>query len=173
MKDKHFAFWPPGLPRSLPPADTTLHACLEATARRFPDKPATIFQDEILSWAEIRARAHALAGYLQTVCGVRRGDRVLLDMQNGAEWVIACFAILRADAVAVPVAPMYVAAELAHYIEDSDAKVAIVEMEIASRFAGIPLEHLIVAGETPLGSHEPSPSVARPGDLCLMPYTSG
>jgi fatty-acyl-CoA synthase len=173
MKDRHFAFWPPDLPRSLAPARTTLHACLEATALRFPDKPATIFQDEILSWAEVRKRAYALAGYLQAVCGVRRGDRVLLDMQNGAEWVIACFAILRADAVAVPVAPMYVAAELAHYLEDSDARVAIAEKDIASRFAGLPLEHLIVVGETRLGNHEPSPSVARPGDLCLMPYTSG
>lgn len=173
MKDKHVAFWPPGLPRSLPAADTTLHACLEATARRFPDKPATIFQDEVLSWAEVHTRVDALAGYLQQVCGVRRGDRVLLDMQNGAEWVIACFAILRADAVVVPVAPMYVATELAHYLEDSDARVAMVEKDVASRFAGLPLKHLVVAGETRLGSYEPSPSVARPGDLCLMPYTSG
>lgn len=173
MEYRHFAFWPPDLPRSLAPARTTLHACLEATALRVPDKPATIFQDEILSWAEVRQRAHALAGYLQAVCGVRRGDRVLLDMQNGAQWVIACFAILRADAVAVPVAPMYVAAELAHYLEDSDARVAITENDIASRFAGLPLEHLIVAGETRIGNHEPSASVARPGDLCLMPYTSG
>jgi fatty-acyl-CoA synthase len=173
VKYRHFAFWPPDLPRSLAPADTTLHACLEATALRFPDKPATIFQDEVLSWAEIRTRVDALAGYLQQVCGVRRGDRVLLDMQNGADWVIACFAILRADAVAVPVAPMNVTAELAQYIEDSDAKVAIVEKEVVSRFAGLPLEHLIVPGETALGRHEPAPSVARPGDLCLMPYTSG
>jgi fatty-acyl-CoA synthase len=170
---RHFAFWPPGLPRGLPPADTTLHACLDATAQRFPDKPATIFQDEILSWAEVRTRAYALAGYLQAVCGVRRGDRVLLCMQNGAHWVIACFAILRVDAIVVPLAPMNVAQELAHYIEDSDAKVAIVEQDVASRFAGLPLEHLIVAGETQLGRHDPAPSVARPGDLCMMPYTSG
>jgi fatty-acyl-CoA synthase len=104
---------------------------------------------------------------------VRRGDRVLLDMQNGAHWVIACFAILRADAVVVPVAPMNVASELAHYIDDSDAKVAIVEKDVASRFSGLQLEHLIVAGETDFGRHDPAPSIARPGDLCMMPYTSG
>ena len=56
MEFRHFAHWPPGLPRSLAPADTTLQACLEATARRYPDKAATIFQDETLSWAEIRNR---------------------------------------------------------------------------------------------------------------------
>ena len=173
MEYRHLAHWPPGLPRSLPPADATLQACLEATARRYPDKAATVFQDETLSWAEIRNRANVLAGYLQAVCGVRRGDRVLLDMQNGSHWVVACFAILRADAVVVPVAPMNVASELAHYLEDSDAKVAIVEKDVAPRFAGLPLAHLIVAGETALGNHDPALSTARPGDLCMMPYTSG
>jgi len=173
VEHRHFTFWPPDQPRGLAPADTTLHAALEATAQRFPDKPATIFQGEVLTWAEIRTRAHALAGYLQAAAGVRRGDRVLLDMQNSADWVIACFAILRADAVVVPLAPMNVASELAHYIEDSDARVAIVEKEVAPRFAGLPLEHLIVAGETRVGTHAPTTSVARTGDLCMMPYTSG
>ena len=170
---RHFDFWPPGLPRSLPPADTTLHRCLEATARRFPDKPATVFEGETISWSEVQHRAEALAGHLQTVCDVAKGDRVLLVMQNGPHWVIGCYAILRADAVVVPLAPMNVAAELAKYIEDSEARVAIVEKDVAERFAGLPLEHLIVAGETPIGSHAPRPSAARPGDLCLLPYTSG
>ncbi len=173
MESRHFAFWPPDLPRSLPPARTTLHDVLEAVAQRFPDKPATIFQDETLSWGEIRRRAHELAGHLQHACGVQRGDRVLLDMQNGPDFVIACFAILRADAVVVPVAPMNIAGELAQYIDDSDARVAIAEADVASRLSGLRLEHLIVARETPIGSHEPAPSVAQPGDLCMMPYTSG
>ena len=37
---------------------------------------------------------------------MQRGDRVLLDLQNGHDFVIACFAILRADAAVVPVSPM-------------------------------------------------------------------
>ena len=73
MDYRHFASWPPDLPRNLAPADTTLHACLEATALRFADKPATIFQDEILSWAEVRARVHSLAGYLRAA-GVLAAD---------------------------------------------------------------------------------------------------
>ena len=68
---------------------------------------------------------------------MRSGDRVLLDMQNGHDFVIACFAILRADAVVVPVSPMNLTEELRHYIEDSDAKVAIVDRRMASRFAGL------------------------------------
>jgi len=166
-------FWPPGLPRGLPRAQTTLHACLEATARRFAAKPATVYEGETLSWHEVHERAEALAGHLQAACGVQPGDRVLLVMQNGPHWVIACWAILRADAVVVPLAPMNVTAELAKYAEDSEARVAIIEPEVAERFAGVPLEHLIVAGETRIGAHAPRASIARPQDLCMMPYTSG
>jgi len=113
MEYRHRAFWPPDMPRSLAPARTTLHDMLESAAQRFPGNPATIFQDETLTWAEVRRRVDALAGHLRQECGVRRGDRVLLDLQNGPEFVIACFAVLRADAVVVPVGPMNLAGELA------------------------------------------------------------
>jgi fatty-acyl-CoA synthase len=173
MEYRHFAHWPPGMPRGLPPARTTLHAAIEASAGRFPDKPATVFEGRMFAWREIALRGHALAGHLQRKCGVRRGDRVLLDLQNGPDFVIALFAVLRADAVAVPVGPMNLAAELAHYLEDSGARVAIAEADVADRFSGLALDELIVPGKTRLEPHGPSPSAAQPGDLCLMPYTSG
>jgi fatty-acyl-CoA synthase len=178
MQLAHFRHWPADMPRSLPPADRTLHEVLVATASRFPDKAATVFQGETLTWSEVQRAAVALAGFLKHSCGVRRGDRILLDLQNGPEFVIACFAILRADAVMVPVSPMNLAGELAHYLEDSDAKVAICDPELAERFAGPKLERLIVAGDAEwkkalAAAQDPGPSVARPGDLCMMPYTSG
>jgi fatty-acyl-CoA synthase len=131
-----------------------------------------VFEGKSLSYREILQRSEALAGHLQQVCGVRRGDRVLLDLQNGADFVVALFGILRADAVAVPVSPANLAGELKNYLEDSGAKVALVEQDLAARFAGLPLEHLIVM-EGFRGSAVPMASIAQPQDLCLMPYTSG
>ena len=72
MEYRHRAFWPPDMPRSLAPARTTLHDMLESAAQRFPGNPATIFQDETLTWAEVRRRVDALAGHLRHECGVRR-----------------------------------------------------------------------------------------------------
>ncbi len=72
----------------------------------------------------------ALAGYLQQDCGVRKGDRVILYMQNSPQWVIAYYAILRADAVVVPVNPMNLSEELAHYVTDASAKVALLAAEL-------------------------------------------
>jgi fatty-acyl-CoA synthase len=66
---------------------------------------------------------------------VRKGDRVVLCMQNCPQLVIAHFAILRANAVVVPVNPMNRAEELKHYITDPDAKVAITTGDLASELA--------------------------------------
>jgi fatty-acyl-CoA synthase len=173
MENRHFRHWPADMPRSLPPATSTLHACLAATAQRFPDKPATVFQGEVLTWREVLQRAESLAAHLQRACGVKRGDRVLLDLQNGPAFVIAFFGVLRADAVAVPVSPMNLGGELRHYLEDSGARTAIADREVADRFDGLALGHLIVADELPAPGAAPAPSQAAVGELCVMPYTSG
>jgi fatty-acyl-CoA synthase len=160
------------MPRSLALPPLRLHDLLARAAERLPDKPASVFEGVTLSYREILRRSDALAGHLQQACGVHKGDRVVLDLQNGHDFVIALFAVLRADAVAVPLSPANVAGELRHYVADSGAKVALVEKSVAARFAGLPLEHVIVMEEF-RGGAAPAPSVSRPGDLCLMPYTSG
>ena len=175
---RHFEFWPAGMPRMLPTQRSTLHAALEDSARRVPDKALLHFQGSTLSYREVLGRAEALAGYLQTACGLRSGDRVLVDLQNSAHFVIALYAILRADAVVVPVSPANLGGELAHYIADSDARVAIAGREVQAHFSGLALEHLLVAGSHDwdaalAAGHVPSASKSQPNDLCMMPYTSG
>ncbi len=61
---------------------------------------------------------------------MRRGDRVLLYMQNSPQWILAYYAILRADAVVVPVNPMNLTEELRHYVADSDATTAFVPQDL-------------------------------------------
>lgn len=173
MEPRHFRHWPPDMPRSLPAPRSTLLEMFLRSARRFPDKPATIFDGAVLSYLELQNRVEKLAGHLQRNCGLKRGERVLLDLQNGPDFVIACFAVLRADAVVVPASPMNIAQELRHYVEDSDARVAITEPELVGRFSGLPLQHVVLPNQIPEKISNPTPSSARPGDLCVMPYTSG
>jgi fatty-acyl-CoA synthase len=172
VEPRYFAFWPPDMPRSLALPPLRLHDLLERAAKRFPDKPATVFEGQTLTYRQVLQRTEALAGHLQQGCGVRKGDRVLLDLQNGPDFVVGLLAVLRADAVAVPLSPANVAEELRHYIADSGAKVALVEKSVAPRFAGLPLDAVTVM-EDFRGGAAPAPSVSRPEDLCLMPYTSG
>ena len=149
MNTTHHAHWPPGLPRTLTVPQTSVYENLAISARRYPDKVAIIFYDSILTYAQLHAQVLALAGHLQHVCGVRRGDRVLLDMQNSPQFVIAFYAILRADAMVVPVNPMLHTEELRHYVADSGAVVAIASQEVFLRLAPLMhtsgLQHAIVA----------------------------
>ena len=135
MQDRHYKHWPTGVPKQFPLPGTSLCYNLEVAAARYARKTAIFFYGAKLSFAELKAQADALAGYLQQDCGVRRGDRVLLDMQNSPQFVIAYYAILRADAVVVPVNPMNLTAELTHYASDAGAKIAICGHELLPRIA--------------------------------------
>jgi fatty-acyl-CoA synthase len=152
MQRPHYKFWPKRLPHDLVAPATSLWDNLDISARRYPDKAALIFFGRVFTYREVRDMSLKLAARLASL-GVRKGDRVMLNMQNCPQLVIAHFAILRANAVVVPVNPMNRAEELKHYIDDPDAKVAITTADLAPEIAkasnALPAEqrlaHLIVA----------------------------
>jgi len=151
----HHKFWPSRLPHTITVPATSLWHNLAISALRYPDKPATVFFGAVLTWAQLKTAAERLAGRLQAL-GVAKGDRVLLNLQNTPQLIVAHFAILRADAVVVPVNPMNRADELRHYITDPDARVAITSADLAGELAAasnaLPadqrLAHLIVTQYT-------------------------
>jgi fatty-acyl-CoA synthase len=187
-QQRHLNYWPKHLPRHLTVPETTLGYNLDVSALRYPDKAALVFYDNQISYSQLRKEVDALAGYLQHECGVRKGDRVLLDMQNCPQFVIGYYAILRADAVVVPVSPMNVTDELVHYLADSGAVTALIGQEVYKQFRyliGTKLEHLIVAtyadylpGDSDVtvpvkAGKTPQPQTARADDLAAILYTSG
>ncbi len=148
----HHRFWPSRLPHAITPPATSLWDNLETSARRYPHKAALVFFGRVISYAQLLQKAERLAACLQGL-GVNSGDRVVLNMQNCPQLVIAHFAILRANAVVVPVNPMNRTEELQHYITDPDARVAITTADLAAELAGasnalaptLRLAHLLVS----------------------------
>ncbi len=133
MFTRHFAHWPPGQPHTLELPKESVYANLTASAAKRPERAAIDYYGARISYAELKRQVDALAGYLQQRCGVGKGDRVLLYAQNSPQFVIAYYAILRADAVVVPVNPMNRTEELRHYVEDSDARVAIAGVDVLAQ----------------------------------------
>lgn len=131
---QHDRFWPRRLPKSITVPATSLWRNLAISAERYPDKSALIFFGRSTTYDELAIQVETLAGTLHAL-GLQRGDRVLLDMQNCPQLIIAHFAILRANAVVVPVNPMNRAEELKHYVTDSQARFAITSAEIAAELA--------------------------------------
>lgn len=140
--------WPVHAPRSLPIPQTHLYRNVEVSASRYGDRPFVLFYDSPLSFQRFKDETEQLAGYLQRECGVRKGDRVLLYMQNSPQFMLAFYAILRADAVVVPVNPMNVTSELEELAKDSGAKVAFAAQDLCERISpllGESIERVIVA----------------------------
>lgn len=136
MFDRHYQVWPTNVPRTLGVPQTSLYTNLAISAQRYPDHPAITYYGTDLSYRELEQQAEAMAGYLQQA-GVKRGDRVLLCMQNCPQFVIGFYAILRANAVVVPVNPMNRHAELLYLAEDTDASVALCGLELVDDFCSL------------------------------------
>ena len=123
---RHFAHWPPGIPHTFEVPAQSVYTNLAEGAAKHPELAAIHYYGTRISYAELKRQVDALAGFLQQRCGVKRGDRVLLYLQNSPQFVIGYYAALRADAVAVPVNPMNLTEELRHYVEDAGTAAAIV-----------------------------------------------
>jgi fatty-acyl-CoA synthase len=112
---------------------TNLFYNAEVSARRYPDKPFLVFYDTAVTFAQLLDEAERVAGFLEGPCGVRKGDRVLLLMQNSPQFVIGYYAILRANAVVVPLNPMNLTKEILRYAEDAGTSTIIVSQELYPR----------------------------------------
>ena len=101
-----------------------LHTFLENSAARYPDKTALVCDGRRLSYTELELFANRLAHALKAY-GVQRGDRVAIHLDNSAEAVVALFAVLKADAVFVPVNPTTKSQKLAYVLNNCRARVLI------------------------------------------------
>jgi long-chain acyl-CoA synthetase len=101
-------------------------AFLGHSAVLHPEKVALVCGPRRLTYREIDDAANALASSLQNL-GVRRGDRVVLHLENCVEAVTSIFGILRAGAAFVPVGPTVKADKLAYILGDSEAAVLIAD----------------------------------------------
>lgn len=167
MSNRHLAFWPTGQAQHLTVPQTNLFYNVEVSATRFPDKPYILFYDTPITYAEFKDEAERIAGYLEQVCKVKKGDRVLLYMQNSPQFVLAYYGILRANAVVVPVNPMNLTTELRHYIKDTGASTAIVAQDLFAHMSPLlteGLENILVATY--------SDYLKRPTDLRVPEFVS-
>lgn len=107
-----------------------LHDFLTRAATRTPDAAAVIERPGVRTYAEVNRRANQVC-HLLTERGVRRGDRVLLAIENSSTWVSAYFGILKAGAVVVPLAHGTRNDRIQHAIADAAPSACIVDTRMA------------------------------------------
>jgi malonyl-CoA/methylmalonyl-CoA synthetase len=128
--------------------------------------------------AELFARAADYHAAL-TALGIRRGDRLCLQVEKSVAAFALYLACLRGGIVFVPLNSDYTVDELAYLLTDADPAIAVCRPDMADRFRAILPDRIVhtldAAGE---GSLPPMPGDAAPldcapGDLAALLYTSG
>ncbi|WP_370284001.1 long-chain-fatty-acid--CoA ligase [Pseudooceanicola sp.] len=157
MPELHMKHWPPGVPTRIDIPDRSVARNLEATAARLPDKTAVIYYGNHIPYGALWQDVERIAGWLVSM-GVKRGDRVVIDMQNCPQWIIAYYAILRADAAVVPANPMYRQGELEHILSDSGARIVVAGTELVETLrpllASGHLDHILAAAPADMAAPE-------------------
>nr|WP_163500586.1 non-ribosomal peptide synthetase [Halomonas socia] len=151
-----------------------VHQLIERQASAAPESTALIFDDQLLSYAELNVRANQLAHYLIGL-GVTPETRVGIAMERSMEMVVGLLAILKAGGAYVPLDPEYPSERLAFIADDSGIELLLTQhhlresLPLADGLSVVELDRLDVAHHA-----STDPSVTLHGEhLAYVIYTSG
>lgn len=175
---------------TLPPLrERTLPSVLGKALATVPDRIAVEDPQRRLSYAELQDEALALAGGFAAL-GVGRQEPVLLMLDNSVDYVVAWLALGLTGRIEVPVNTAYVGTILTHVINNSGARVMVIEAAYLDALAAIAddltaLRTVVVRGQgkvpgrfeardlSALPGQPERPHQVRPWDLIAIMYTSG
>jgi fatty-acyl-CoA synthase len=175
-----------------PTSPTTIPDLIEERVAAGPGRPAILFEDRVVSYAELDARANRVARWARGL-GIGRGDVVALLMENRPEFVATWYGLAKIGAVTALINTNLRGQPLGHSLSVAEAKHLVVGAELADAL-GSAREHVAswpevwgTGGEAPsardldaaLDAQSPAPveREARRGsmasDRLFYIYTSG
>ncbi|MDE2363461.1 MAG: AMP-binding protein [Hyphomicrobiales bacterium] len=133
-----------------PDAWKSVRDLLDAAMTKFADKPAFRSFGQTLSYTQVDTRSRALAAFLQTKLGVKKGDRVAVMTPNILAFPLAMIANVRVGAIQVNVNPLYTARELEHQLNDAGVETIVIfsgsTATLAEAIGATKIKNVIVAG---------------------------
>ncbi len=127
---------------------------LRNAAQRDPDHTAIIFNEKVLTYAELVAQVDQVAHGLRHL-SVEKGQHVSLFTLNCPEYVVAQFALSTLGAVIVPISPASKEQDLAYRLFDSESSALLVHQKLVPVLVRVlaqrelpTLKHIIVIGGT-------------------------
>ncbi|MFD4395262.1 amino acid adenylation domain-containing protein [Kitasatospora sp. NPDC058478] len=158
-----------------PGADACLHELIAEQAQQTPDAEAVVFEETVLTYAELEARANRLAQHLVGQ-GIGPETVVAICLDRGPDAVVAALGVLKAGAAYLPLDPAHPAERLRLVLDDSAAAMLVTQRDLAER---LPLCDATVlcldADREEIDSwpaEAPSTEVT-PDNLAYVIYTSG
>ncbi|MBN4016392.1 long-chain-fatty-acid--CoA ligase [Rhodospirillaceae bacterium AH-315-P19] len=168
----------------------TIGQILPASAARFGDKTALIFEGRSFSYNELEQLSNRLANGLRDL-GIGARDCVSIYGPNCWEWLVAYHAIAKIGAVLNPINVMLTPEEVAFVVNDCKARALIASADkgeaVLDKKGATPLNNVILFGnkadppagtlcfEDMIAQGKPDfdPVLVAPEELSTIGYTSG
>jgi benzoate-CoA ligase len=130
-----------------------LNAAVELVDSHLPagrgGKPAILCDDRTVTYQELCTCVNRLGNVLRAL-DVRMEERVVILLPDTPEWAFAFFAAMKIGAVAVPLNTNLKADDYEYLLNDSRARVLVVDESLLGQIAGIRsqfLRHVLVRGK--------------------------
>ncbi len=163
-----------------------VHSAFESRSREEPRRVAVVAGSRRASYGELAAQSLGIAKTLQEA-GIAPGERVVLLLESGIEFVAALHAVMRLGAVVVPLGPQTRAAKLAHVLADTGARALLTQSTLSPAWttavSGAGQNVQVWSHGTPIApacewphpasSDHPLAGPGQPESLAALLYTSG
>ncbi|WJY14208.1 amino acid adenylation domain-containing protein [Pectobacteriaceae bacterium CE90] len=114
-------------PKSAAALAEPVHRAFEQQARCSPDRVATLFRDEVITYRQLNGKANQLARYLHGL-KMGAGSRIGICMHNGSGMIAALLGVLKAGAAYIPLDCHHPQARINYLVEDADLALIITEV---------------------------------------------
>ncbi len=106
------------VPAKLRYPDLMVHELLDLPVSLYPDKPFINYYGSLISFSEVKDDAIKMANVLKDL-GVKKGDRVGINLPNTPQYIISYYAVLYLGAIVVNYNPLLTPTELTALVKQT------------------------------------------------------
>jgi long-chain acyl-CoA synthetase len=143
--------YPEGISHEIDPKEyQSVTQLFDNACNRFQDRAAFRNMGASISYSELYQLSADFASFLQNEAGLKKGDKVAIQMPNVMQYPVVLFGALRAGLTVVNTNPLYTPSEMKHQFKDSGAKALVLLETSASHLQEIledtDIETVVVTG---------------------------
>ena len=149
-----------------------LHELIEHQASRTPDRPAVIFEQHALTYAELDRRASQLAQHLR-VLGVGPDRLVGLFVERSLEMIVGILGILKAGGAYLPIDAAHPPGRIQFVLDDANVGIILTQTGLQSRLPEMSQVVCLDSFDWTRSALNRDAAEVRPEHLAYVIYTSG
>jgi len=162
--------------REYPP--TPVHELIEKQAQLFPDSPAVVSDDSVLTYRELDQKADQLSHYILSL--KPSSDKYIgICMFRSFHLIVSILAVLKSGAAYIPLDPESPVHRLRHLVQESGMKLLLTQKDSAKKIRGIVSNKIKIVSlekqwEAIAKNEKTKPDMEfDPGSPAYVIYTSG